>query len=189
MPSGGARAGAGRPRKSLSSRIDEGIGKVKHSKPKVLDYPPKNQNNIQNPDKKNQKSKLDNIPTFLQMASKESGDDLPSALDIYKQTLAWIVDAGCERFVTKQLVEDFAFTRRSYLEAEFMAKKLGRVFKDNNGVVRPSPYVKHSLEYAKVMTSLYREIQSIITQNSTKDYDGKTSQDNEFLRLLMERGF
>ena len=182
MPSGGKRPGAGRPRKSLSARIDEGIGVVKHSKPRVLDYPPENQNK-QNSN--NQKSKPAPLPTFLEMASKEGDGTLPSAAQIYQQTLGWVADAGCERFVPKQLIEDFAFTRRSYLEAEFMNKKLGRVVK--NG--KPSPYVKSALEYLRATTTFYREIQAIISQNATKNYDGNTSGDNAFLELLRTRGF
>jgi hypothetical protein len=187
MPSGGKRPGAGRPRKALTARIDEGIGVVKHSKPKVLGYP-ENPGDEEIKISKNQKSKPAALPTFLEMSSKEGDDSLPSATDIYAQTLAWVTDAGCERFVTKQLIEDFAFTRRSYLESEYMCKKLGRVVRDGNAV-KPSPYVKHSLEYLKSTTALYREIQSIIAQNSTKDYDGNTGRDNAFLQLLANWGF
>jgi hypothetical protein len=66
-----------------------------------------------------------------------------------------------------------------------MNRKLGRVFKDG----KPSPYVKSALEYLKATTTLYREIQAIIAQNSTKDYDGNTGSDNAFLELLKNRGF
>ncbi|GHV17844.1 hypothetical protein FACS18949_14860 [Clostridia bacterium] len=41
MPSGGKRPGAGRPRKPLVSRLQEGIGAVSHKKPKVLEFPEK----------------------------------------------------------------------------------------------------------------------------------------------------
>lgn len=110
---------------------------------------------------------------------------MPSAMDIYGQTLEWVISTGCEKFVPKQLIEDFAFTRRSYLESEYMNKKLGRLVQGG----KQSPYVKTALEYLKQTTAFYREIWSIVAQNSTKDYDGKTSQDNMFLRLLAERGF
>ena len=173
MPRGGARTGAGRPRKPLTARIDEGIGEVKHSKPQVLEFP----------EPIPEVSEAAPLPTFLEMSSKEGGGDLPSALDIYKQTLAWVADAGCERFVPKQLIEDFAFMRRSYLETEYMNKKLGRVIAGG----KPSPYIKAALEYSKQTTALYREIWSIIAQNSTTDFNGNGS--NAFLQLLANRGF
>lgn len=108
---------------------------------------------------------------------------MPSAADIYRQTLAWVQDAGCERYVPTQLMEDFAFTRRSYLEAEYMNKKLGRAMKDG----KASPYVRAAMEYLKATTTLYREIQSIIAQNATTDFRG--NKPNEFLKLLQSRGF
>jgi hypothetical protein len=178
MP-GGRRPGAGRPRKALTARIEEGIGKVSHAPPKVLEFPPETEK------PKRKKSKY---PSFLDISSKEGDDSLPTAADIYKQTKVWVEDSGCERFVNHQLIEDFAFTRRSYLEAEYMCKKLGRIFRDGESV-KPSPYVKHALEYLKAMTLLYREIQQIITQNCTVDYNGKSTQDNAFLKALTERGF
>ena len=181
MPSGGKRPGAGRPRKPLSARIEEGVDKVSHRKPQVLDFPPENQNNQKsNSKKKIQKSKL---PTYLDMESKEGDSSLPSASEIYRQTLDWIVSTGCERFVPPQLIEDFAFTRRSYLEVEYMNKKLGRVIQGG----KPSPYVKAALEYMKQTTALYREIWAIVAQNSTKDFTGNGS--NAFLEMLTNRGF
>ncbi|MGL4791256.1 MAG: hypothetical protein ACRCW1_07590, partial [Anaerotignaceae bacterium] len=178
MPSGGKRTGAGRPRKPLSVRIEEGIGVVKHSKPKVLDFPDENS-------KKSKIQKNSNVPTFLEMASKEGGDILPTATEIYEQTVEWVNSTGCEKYVPKQLIEDFAFTRRSYLESEYMNKKLGRVMQ--NG--KPSPYVKVALEYLKHNTALYREIWSIVAQNSTVDFNGGGNSKNTFLEMLTNRGF
>jgi len=185
MPSGGKRPGAGRPRKPLSVRIGEDLDTVSHRKPKVLDFPPENQNN-----QKIQKSKIQNnhnskppLPSFLDMASKEGDDSLPSASDIYTQTRDWVIGAGCEKFVPPQLIEDFAFTRRSYLECEYMNKKLGRVLAGG----KPSPYIRAALEYAKQATAFYREIWAIVAQNSTKDFNGNGS--NAFLEMLTNRGF
>jgi hypothetical protein len=176
MPSGGKRPGAGRPRKPLAARIEEGVGAVSHRKPRVLTFP----DNSNNQTETNQNSKL---PTFLEMESKEGGDVLPTAAAIYRRTLDWIISTGCEKFVPEQLVEDFAFTRRSYLEAEFMNKKLGRVMQGG----KQSPYVKSALEYLKHTTALYREIWQIIAQNSTTDFNGNGS--NAFLELLKNKGF
>jgi len=183
MPSGGKRPGAGRPRKPLTTKIKEGIGVVSHKKPKVLDFPDADDKSKIKESKNNQKSKTDTLPSFLDMVSKEGGDNLPCATEIYLQTLEWITSAGCERFVPKQLIEDFAFTRRSYLESEYMNKKLGRVMTGG----KASPYVRSSLEYLKATTTLYREIWSIVAQNSTTDFGGNKG--NAFLDLLTNRGF
>jgi len=182
MPSGGKRQGAGRPRKPLTARIEEGGDKVSHRKPKVLDFPPENQNNQKIQKSKNQNSNPA-LPSFLDMASKEGDDSLPSAADIYRFMLEWVTNSGCERFVPPQLIEDFAFMRRSYLECEYMNKKLGRVLAGG----KISPYVRSALEYAKQATAFYREIWAIVAQNSTKDFNGNGS--NAFLEMLTNRGF
>jgi len=133
-----------------------------------------------------QKSNTEPLPTFLEMVSKE-GDDtlLPSGADIYRQTLEWVISTGCEKYVSRQLIEDFAFTRRSYLESEYMNRKLGRVMQGG----KQSPYVRITIEYMKQMTALYREIWTIIAQNATKDFDPNKDTGNAFLRLLANRGF
>src|SRR5262249_20817122 len=98
----------------------------------------------------------------------------------------WVISTGCEKFVPKQLIEDFAFTRRSYLECEFMSKKLGRVMQGG----KQSPYVRSAIDYLKQTTALYREIWSIVAQNSTTDFNGTIGNgSNAFLDLLKNRGF
>ncbi|MCL1855270.1 MAG: hypothetical protein FWF86_06010, partial [Clostridia bacterium] len=93
--------------------------------------------------------------------------------------------AGCEKYVPRQLIEDFAFTRRSYLESEYMNRKLGRVMQGG----KQSPYVRITIEYMKQMTAFYREIWSIVAQNATKDFDPNRDTANAFLQLLANRGF
>ena len=183
MPSGGKRPGAGRPRKALSARVKEGIDKVSHRKPKVLNFPDENQSDKSKINQKKSKTEKSKLPSFLDMASKEGDDTLPSTSEIYNQTLAWLETTGCQRYVPPQLIEDFAFTRRSYLECEYMNKKLGRVLAGG----KPSPYVRSSLEYMKQATVYFREIWAIVAQNSTKDFAGNGS--NAFLELLKNRGF
>ena len=186
IPRGGARAGGGRPRKALFARIDEGVDTVSHKKPMVLEFPDTQSDNIQSEIqtlKSKRKSNAHHIPTFLEMASRDGDDSLPSATEIYRQTLVWITAAGCERFVPPQLIEDFAFVRRGYLECEYMNKKLGRMVKGG----KQSPYVKNVIEYLKQMTALHREIWAIVAQNSTKPFEGNGS--NGFLELLKNRGF
>ena len=182
MPRGGARPGAGRPRKPLNSRISEGVDAVSHRKPKVIEFPDEIQT-ANSKEKSKPNSKTVELPTFLEMASKEGGDVLPTAAQIYMQTLDWVISTGCEKFVPKQLIEDFAFVRRGYLETEYMNRRLGRVVAGG----KQSPYVKTVMEYLKAMTSLYREIWAIVAQNSTTDFAGSGS--NAFLDLLRNRGF
>jgi hypothetical protein len=180
MAAGDKRSGAGRPKKPLSARLAEGIGEVRHETPKVIEFPP------EQPPPKAEKAKTAKIMTFLEMTSKEGGDILPTASEIHAETVEWIKKTGCEQFIMPQLIQDFALTRRSYLESEYMNKRLGRVVQGARGGML-SPYVKASIEYLKQMTQLYREIWMIIAQNSTTEYTRNGS--NVFLDELENRGF
>lgn len=172
MPSGGARPGAGRPKKPLAEKLIEGnpskreITVLKFADEKSK--PPKS---------KNQNSKM---PTYLDIAAKEGGDVLPSASEIYTMLAGFIESAGCTEFVAPNLVEDFAFLRRAYLECEYMNRKMGRIASGKR-----SPYVNMALDYQKAMMAVYNQIWLIISRNCEEKYEGK----NEFLNMLTNRGF
>lgn len=171
MPRGGARPGAGRPKKPLADKILEGNpGKRELTKLKFKSD--KNSNA-----EKSEKSKT---PTYIDMVAKEGGDVLPQASEIFAALTDYIARAGCTEFVTNNLVEDFAFLRRAYLECEWMNRKMGRIA---NG--RRSPYVNMALDYHKSMMQVYNQIWLIIKDNSEEKLESK----NEFLELLKSKDF
>ncbi len=184
MPRGGARPGAGRPKKPLTDKLLEGNpGKRDVT---VLKFPrgtnQTGRNNADNPKdsdkiRKNQKKKM---PTYLDISAKEGGDILPPASEIYTLLADFIESAGCIEFVAPLLLEDFAFLRRAYLECEFMNRKLGRIAGGKR-----SPYVNMALDYQKAMMAVYNQIWLIIARNCEEQYEGK----NEFLEMLRNRGF
>jgi len=92
----------------------------------------------------------------------------------------WVASSGCAAIVAPNLIEDFAFLRRAYLECEYMNRKLGRIAGGKR-----SPYVNMALDYQKAMMAVYNQIWLIVSQNSETKYEGK----NEFLTILMNRGF
>lgn len=188
MPRGGARPGAGRPKKPLADKIIEGNpGKRELTKLKFPGAAESLGGRKSEPSfEKNsntQKSKTRGglqLPSYLDMVAKEGGDVLPPASEIYKMLADWIAGAGCLEFVAPSLIEDFAFLRRAYLECEYMNRKLGRIASGKR-----SPYVNMALDYQKAMMSVYNQIWLIVSQNCETKYEGK----NEFLEMLKNRGF
>ena len=120
------------------------------------------------------------MPSYLDMVAKEGGDVLPPAGEIYAVLSEWVVSSGCADIVAPNLVEDFAFLRRGYLECEYMNRKLGRIASGKR-----SPYVNMALDYQKAMMAVYNQIWSIVSQNSETKFEGKS----KFLNALMNRGF
>jgi len=183
MPRGGARPGAGRPKKPLNEKLLDGNpgrrdltvikfppsgGSAGHSEQGVSDIPG------------NQKNSKSTLPSYLDLAAKEGGDILPSASTIYTLLADFIEGAGCTEYVAPILVEDFSFLRRAYLECEFMNRKMGRIAGGKR-----SPYVNMALDYQKAMMAVYNQIWLIIARNCETQYEGK----NEFLEMLRNRGF
>lgn len=182
MPRGGARPGAGRPKKPLADKLIEGNpGKRELTKLKF----PENEKSKPGFEKisNTQKSKTGSnrrMPSFLDMVAKEGGDVLPPASEIYKVLADWIDGSGCAELIAPNLIEDFAFLRRAYLECEYMNRKLGRIASGKR-----SPYVNMALDYQKAMMAVYNQIWLIISRNCEEKYEGK----NEFLEMLTNRGF
>ena len=177
MPRGGARPGAGRPKKPLADKLLEGNpGKRELTVLKFQGETPEKSNA-----EKSKKSKdAHRLPTYLDMTAKEGGDVLPPASKIYKMLADWIDGSGCGELIAPNLIEDFAFLRRAYLECEYMNRRLGRIASGKR-----SPYVNMELDYQKAMMAVYNQIWLIVSQNCETKYEGK----NEFLEMLKNRGF
>lgn len=171
MPSGGKRAGAGRKPKSLSEKLLDGNPGKREIK--INKFPVKNSII-------SVKKCAKNIPEYIDMAAKEGGDELPAASDIFKFISDFAVSSGCENLIASFLLEDFAFLRRSYLECEYMNKKLGRIVSKKR-----SPYTVMALDYHKAMMSVYNQIWNIISRNTETKYESK----NDFFEMLQNRGF
>lgn len=179
MPRGGARPGAGRPKKALADKILDGNpGKRELTK---LNFPANENSKVKSNAENSKKSKPYRMPSYLDMVAKEGGDVLPPASEIYKILADWIEGSGCAEFVAPNLVEDFAFLRRAYLECEYMNRKMGRIASGKR-----SPYVNMALDYQKAMMTVYNQIWLIISRNCEEKYDGGK---NAFLEMLKNRGF
>ena len=165
MPKGGARPGAGRPKKPIAEKLLDGNPGKKPIT--VLKF----ENELQN---------LPLPPSYLDIASQEGDDTLPKASEIYNALAYYIDRAGCTSFVSPALIEGFAYLWRSFLECEYVNKKHGRIVKGKR-----SPYVQMSIDYAKAAHQFYAQIWSIISQNSTAKFEGK----NDFIEMLTNRGF
>jgi hypothetical protein len=177
---GGARQGAGRKPKPLSEKLAEGNPGKREIKVVKFDSQ-ENQDEKPKLEKPAAKPGQIQVPAFLELNGHEGGGELPSAGAIYTMLTEFIKGSGCEKLIAPTLVEDFAHLRRAYLECEYVNRVKGRIA---NG--KRSPYVGMAVDYQKQAMSVFDRIWNIIAQNSEQPYDGGK---NEFLQLLMNRGF
>lgn len=149
---GGARIGAGKKKKALGEKILDGqISAIK------LD------DNIN----------FDNLfepptPKDYLTAEQKGGEQL-CAEQIYNEIFLWLKSVGCENFVTKQLVENYAMAMGRHIQCEGVLSKFGLLAKHptvKEGVIA-SPFVKMSLDYLKQANQNWYLIMQIVKENST----------------------
>jgi hypothetical protein len=166
MPSGGYRPGAGRPRKNPIDKKAEGRPAAK---PKAPAKPPK-------------KVEYENImEDYFSLAMRECEGEVPSADALRREIATFIAARGCEGYIAPQTITDYILNRQGYLACECMNRKIGRMTKE----MKLSPYVTAAQAYYKAMQGDFNIIQQMINKYSNQQGEEK----NEFLALLMNRGF
>ena len=141
---GGARKGAGRPRKSLADKIYE--GSTNKHRPKVLDIP--SLEDIPMPE----------TPDFLrQLNAVGIGNKVPKMEEIYDKTAAWLKNTGCLHLVNPDLIAEYALMKTRSFESEDIVSRLimykekikGKGGESDGFVIIPNPMYKMSLDYNK----------------------------------------
>ena len=173
MPSGGFRPGAGRPRKNADEKKLEGRAVAKPVKPA-----PKP---IAKPVPKPKVCSVNVMADYFAMAMKECRDEVPSADALRAEIEGFISSQGCEGYIAPQTITDYILNRQGFLACEAMNRKIGRMTKD----MKLSPYVTAGQGYYKAMQADFNLIMQIINRHSGAQSEEK----NEFLSLLMNRGF
>ena len=165
MPSGGARPGSGRPRKTLAQNLLDG-----------------------NPGKRPMKVlKLNKEKRLLEALAP--AEYLPQlARDVYLATVAWLEGTGCLDQIFPGLIEEYALAKGRWLEAEIQVTRFGLVAKNtNNGQPVVSPFVDASVEYLKSADRAWQKIFAIVKANCTEEYK-PTPQSDAMVKLLDLKG-
>jgi hypothetical protein len=179
MSRGGYRPNAGRKKRPLAEKIEDGnpgkrpltVLKFAHGLALSDGAPP-------------------DLPKYLEQHGRECDEMLPSAQVLYDSINDLVARSGCADKISQHLIHDFVHLRRSYLEAEWAARKYGRAFsmvdKDGNKIGKRNPYVSIALDYQKAADVSYQRIWAIISQNCETKLENSG---NAFLTLLAGRGF
>ena len=165
---GGARPGAGRKPKALADKIKDGQKANVMMVPadiEAVDMPP--------------------IRDFLTEQQRD-GTTLVSQ-QIYEETYRWLQERKCDRFVNRQLVEQYAMTVGRWIHCEQTISKLGYIAKHpTTGAAISSPYVKMAMDYSKQVTTIWNEIYQIVKENCSEEFSG-SPQDSTMELLLRAR--
>ena len=172
---GGARIGAGRKKKALADNIADGNpGKRKLT---VIGFP--ETADLQGQDMPPPRAYLE--------AKQRGGKDFP-AVDIYRETWAWLNDRGCTHLIPRQLIEQYAMAVSRWIQCEEAITEFGFLAKHpttDNPI--PSPYVSMSQSFGKQANTLWYQIYQVVRENCSVDYQGASPHDDMMERLLQAR--
>ena len=111
---GGARPGAGRPRKALTEKIAEG-------KSAEVMMQPANMESAETPP----------VRDFMKELQRDGTKLL--ADDVYTETYQWLKERSCEKIVSRQLVEQYAMSISRWIHCEQIVTKYGYISKHETG--------------------------------------------------------
>jgi hypothetical protein len=171
---GGPRVGSGRKSKALTDKVD--AGNPGNRKLKVLEMP--DATNLEGEDMPS--------PKDYMMARQKNGGDL-GADEVFRETWLWLKERGCEKFVNKQLVEQYAMSVSRWIQCEQAISEYGFLAKHpTTGAACASPYVAMSQQYMKQVNQVWYQIFQIVKENCSVEFQG-SPQDDLMERLLRSR--
>lgn len=165
---GGARPGAGRPRKALTEKISEGKTAEVMMQPaelEAVDVPP--------------------VKEFMTTIQRD-GTKL-CAKEVFTETYEWLKARGCEKLVSRQLVEQYAMSVSRWIHCEEIVSKTGYIAKHpTTSAPIASPYVSMSQAYLKQASVCWNQIFTVVRENCSVEFQGNP-QDDMMEKLLRSR--
>lgn len=156
---GGARPGAGRPKKALSEKIASGNPggrtltqiKVPDDLPELLG---------------------EDMPKPSEILSARQRDGTPLDADkIYRDTWLWLKGFQCERLVSPAMIEQYAMSVARWQQCEEAISSYGLLGKHPTCPQSPiqSPFVAMSQSFMKQAQQIWAQIYQIVKENCSEE--------------------
>ena len=198
---GGARPGAGRKSKSLSEKIltagngHHKITKLKEPEQKDTAVPTLHMGKTEIESVKLADSEYSDITgndmppisEYLRRMTKNTNENL--APDIYEKTWQWLKARGCEHYIKKELIEQYALYIARWVQCEEGINTYGLLAKHpTTGAPIASPYVSMGLNFLKQANIIWGQIFQIVKENSSVAVEGNNPNDELMAQLLKGKG-
>ena len=156
---GGARPGAGRPRKALAEKIAEGKTAEVMMQPAEIES-----------------AETPPVRDFMTELQRDGTKLL--ADEVYTETYEWLKERSCEKIVSRQLVEQYAMSISRWIHCEQIVTKYGYISKHpTTGAAIASPYVAMSQNYMKQANQIWNQIFQIVRENCSVEFQGNPQED------------
>lgn len=163
---GGARPGAGRKKKPLAEKLQDGQKATALSMPEidVLDAP-----------------EIKDIKEFL--SEDQRIGDLYGK-EIFEQMVAWLQKRNCAHLVSPHLLEQYSMAMARWIQLERISNEYGFISKHpTTGAAIASPFVTMAQGYLKQANILFQQIFAIVAENCREPVTGNP-QDDMMTKLL-----
>jgi hypothetical protein len=170
---GGNRTGAGRRKKPLSEKLVDGnpgkapLTKLQFSVEKTNlpgeDMPPPSE--------------------WMTQVTKNSQQNI--AAQVYEETWKWLQERGCEQYVNKDLIEQYALYIQRTIQCQEGINQYGLLAKHpTTQMPCASPYVAMALSFSKQANIFWTQIYQIVKDNCETPIGNYTPNDDMMERLL-----
>ena len=160
MPRGGAREHAGRKKKPVEIKLLEGC--PGHRPLEVMDF----------------------ADGTIDLPIEPSRDLTERAKQIYKNVYLWLADLNCIKGIMPYNLEEYAFCKDRWLEAEDNISKYGMTIHDPKGKTIQSPYIDISKYYLKATNDVWFKIYQVVRECKLKKWSDDTPNDDVMEKLL-----
>ena len=168
------KVNAGRKSKGLAEKILE--GNPGGRKLKVIDLP--------------EASDLEGVDipepsAYIKSKQKATGEF--DAEKIYQYTYLWLKEKGCERLVSKHMIEQYAMSVSRLIQCEEAISEYGFLSKHpTTGQACASPFVAMAQNYQKQVNTIWYQIFQVVRENCSTEFNADEADPMEM--LLRMRG-
>ena len=104
------------------------------------------------------------------------------AESIYRYTYLWLKDKGCDKLVSKHMVEQYAMSVSRLIQCESAISEYGFLSKHpTTGAACASPFVAMAQNYQKQVNTVWYQIFQVVRENCSTDFDPDEADPMEML--------
>lgn len=179
MGSGGARVGAGRPRKAKEEKILEGREEMPNQVSVITNVSPIPVEQI-----------LSNMPAVEDYMTAIQRDGKPLTADLeFKKIYIWATRMGCQEVIPVMLLEQYAMNRARWKALQNAISEYGYVSKKStSNNVQLSPFFTALVEIEKQMNTSYVMINQMAREHCITGFVEYKPEDAEMERILKKQG-
>lgn len=159
MPSGGYRAGAGRPKKSVTEKILNG-----------------------NPGRR--PVEVLNFEDESKIPKKPASWLSPKAKEIWKEVYEWLEKIGCTKGILPYNLDEYAHCKSRWLECEEAITTHGFLLKDANGKTINNPCIAMAQNYLRQTNDVWAKIYAVVRETKLTEWSDDSPNDDIMENIL-----